>query len=152
MDHFIEENGVDDEVWMLVFVDCLDNYYDEPSMIPTDADSDPDSPFLNKSPEECFKLLHKLREDTESEILTNIFAIMDERSAQNDTVLLVYASGENAISKTEGWEMKTLRATFQASGQALVLYMSGHSSVDEDRELAEREEDGVFRGLWSAYV
>jgi hypothetical protein len=151
MDRFIEENEVDDEVWVLVFVDCLDNYYDEPSMVPTDADSDPDSPFLNKSPEECFKLLHKLREDTESEIATDLFVIVDERSAQDDTVLLVVAGGNDAISETEGWEMKTLRVTFQASGQAMVLYMTGHSSMDEDRELAEREEDGVYRGLWSTH-
>jgi hypothetical protein len=146
MDRFIRENGVDDDDWDMVFVDCLDNYYDEPSMIPTDTDSDPDSPFLHKTPEECFQLLTKLREDTESEITPGIFAIMDERSAQDDTVLLVYASSENATSETEGWEMQILRATFQASGKALVLYLTGHSSVAEDSERARLEADNVYRG------
>jgi hypothetical protein len=147
MDRFIRENGVDDEDWNMVFVDCLDNYYDEPSMIPMDADSDPESPFLHKTPEECFKLLSKLREDTESEITPSIFAIMDERSAQDHTVLLVSADSSNATSETEGWEFGTIRATFQASGQALVLYLTGHSSVEEDSERAQREGDNVYRGL-----
>jgi len=87
MGRCIEENGVDEEDWGLVFVDSIDGYYDEASTLPTEADSNPNSPFIGKSPQECHQLL-LLHEDTESEIITGTFAIMDERSTQDDIVLL----------------------------------------------------------------
>ncbi|PLN76084.1 hypothetical protein BDW42DRAFT_179455 [Aspergillus taichungensis] len=50
-------------------------------------------------------------------------------------------------SEILGWP--TVRATFQASAIALMLYHSGHSSVGEDMELAELEPDNIYRGRWS---
>lgn len=57
-------------------------------------------------------MLFKLVEDTESEIMNEYFAIMDERSTQDDTVLLVRAERdlENEIL---GWP--TVCCTFEAS-------------------------------------
>lgn len=146
MNRFIEKNGVDEDEWNMVFVDCLDNYYDEVSEAPWEYDSDPDSPFINKTPEECHQLLVKLREDTESEIITDFFVIMDERSAQDNTVLLASAVRD---LEYEVQGVPTVRATFKTSALALILYCTGHSSVDEDRERAEKERDGVYRGIWS---
>lgn len=87
MDRLLEESGADEDE-SLVFVDCLDNYYDEASEIPVD-NCDQSSAFIGKTPDECYRLLIKLREDTESEMMIYQFAIMDQRSAQDDTVLLV---------------------------------------------------------------
>lgn len=143
MNHFIEENYVDAE-GRFVFVDTLDDYYSEASEAPMEVDSNPNSPFIHKTPQECYELLLKLREDTESEVITHYFAIMDERSTQDDTVLLVCASvdldAENELS------IQTIRASFQASILALMLYETGHSSVGEDEERAERAGDSVYRG------
>ena len=145
MDRLLEESGADED-GSLVFVDCLDNYYDEASEIPVD-DCDPSSPFIGKTPDECYRLLIKLRKDTESEIMIYQFAIMDERSAQDDTVLLVcYECDENGENET----LATLRATFQALATALKLYMSGHSTVAEDADRAAQEGDNVYRGAWSS--
>jgi hypothetical protein len=148
MDRFIEDNGVDEDNWTFVFVDSIDDYYDKASETPIEDGSDPNSPFIGKTPQECHQLLLKLREDTESEIMTNFFAIMDERSIQDDTVLLVCAQRDLG-GEHEVLAMSTIRATFQASGTALILYETGHSSVEEDAERAAREEDNVYRGQWS---
>ncbi|KAJ5792596.1 uncharacterized protein N7503_008574 [Penicillium pulvis] len=143
LNRFIEENEVDAE-GRFVFVDTLDDYYSEASEAPTEVDSNPNSSFIHKTPQECYELLLKLREDTESETITHYFAIMDERSTQDDTVLLVCASvdldAENELT------IQTIRASFQASVFALMLYETGHSSVGEDEERAERAGDTVYRG------
>lgn len=141
MECLLEESGAD-ERGSFVFVDCLDNYYDKASEIMVD-DCDPSSPFIGKTPDECYQLLKKLREDTESKIMIYQFAIMDERLARDDTVLLVcYECDENGENET----LATLRATFQASDTALACYMTGHSSVGEDANLAARQGDDVYRG------
>jgi hypothetical protein len=145
MDRFIEANDVDDDEWNVVFVDCVDNYYDERSWAPVEDDSDPDSPFIGKTPQECHQLLMKLRKDTESEIDTNMFVIMDERSTKDDTVLLVTVERDDG-GENEVLAMPTLRATFQVTNTTLALYAVGFSTVEEDEERAENEEDKVFRG------
>ena len=147
MDRFIEQNGVDEDEWNLVFVDSIDNYYDEASETPVDNESSPNSPFIGKTPQECHQLLLKLLEDTKSEIMTDYFAIMDERSKDN-TVLLVCAE-RDLENEVLAWP--TVRATFQASAVALMLYHSGHSSVGEDVERAQREHDNVYRGEWGTF-
>ena len=148
MDRFIEQNGVDEDEWNLVFVDSIDDYYDEASEVPIDDESSPNSPFIGKTPQECHQLLLKLLEDTKSEIMTDYFAIMDERSKEDNTVLLVCAE-RDLENEVLAWP--TVRATFQASAVALMLYHSGHSSVGEDVERAQREHDNVYRGEWSTF-
>jgi hypothetical protein len=142
-DRFIEENEVDDEAGHMVFVDTVDVYYSEIAKMPTKEDSNPNSPFIGKAPEECYQLLIKLREDTESKIDIERFILMDERSTTDDTVLLVNTFLEQD-HETRG--METLRASFGISGLAIVLYESGHSSVEEDADRAKLEQDGVYRG------
>jgi len=130
----------------MVFIDNVDSYHsDEPSLAPVDEDSDPHSPFIGKTPAECHRLLLQLRETTESEIMTEWFAVMDERSERDDTVLLV------AVERDDGGEnevlgYRTVRASFEVACTSLMCYESGHSSVDEDLERAARQPDGVYRG------
>jgi hypothetical protein len=91
-------------------------------------------------------MLVKLCKETGSELLTYYFAIMDERSSRDDTVLLICAE-MSSDEENEDLALPTLRATFRASGTALMLYHSRHSSVEEDAERAVRERVGVYRGL-----
>ena len=132
-------------MWRIVFVDSVDDYYDEASGVPGQDGSDPNSPFIGKTPQECHELLLKLREDTESEIFTDLFAIMDERSTEDNTVLLVCAERDSG-GENEVLDLATVRATFKAAPTALMLYETGHSSVGEDAERAAREKDNVYRG------
>lgn len=148
MNRFIEQKGVDEDEWNLVFVDSINDYYDEASEALIEDDSSPDSPFIGQTPQECHQLLLKLLEDTGSEIMTDYFAIMDDRSTQDDTVLLVCAE-RDLENEVLAWP--TVRATFQASAIALKCYHSGHSSVGEDVERAQREHDNVYRGEWSTF-
>jgi hypothetical protein len=65
MNRFLDESGIaDDEDLAFVFVDSIDDYYDEPSEAPIKGPSNLDSPFINKTPQECSQLLIKLCEDT----------------------------------------------------------------------------------------
>ena len=146
MNRFIEQTDLDEDEWYLVFVDSIDDYYDEASEAPIKDDSNLNSPFIGKTPEECHQLLLKLLEDTESDIMTNYFAIMDERSTQDDTVLLVCAERD---PEDDTCACPTVRATFRASAIALILYHTGHSRVEEDLERARREHSDVYRGAWS---
>ena len=145
IDLFIKETRDEEEMWNIVFVDSIDDYYDETSGVPGEDGSDPNSPFIGKTPQECHQLLLKLRDDTESEIFTDLFAIMDERSIEDNTVLLVCAERDSG-GENEVLALATVRATFKAVPTALMLYETGHSSVGEDAERAAREKDNVFRG------
>ncbi|KAJ5556270.1 hypothetical protein N7494_000185 [Penicillium frequentans] len=142
MDRFIEENDTGEDQWNLVFVDSIDEYYDEASEVPVEDESNPDSPFIGEMPQECHQLLSKLVEETESEIMTEYFAIMDERSTKDNTVLLVCAERDDE-EEIVAWPI--VRATFEAAAVSLKCYHSGHSSIDEDLERAEREHDNVYR-------
>ena len=143
MNRFIEQKGIYEDKWNLIFVDSIDDYYDEATEAPVEEGGRPNSPFIGKTPQECYQLPERLVENTESEIIPYYFAIMDERSTQDDTVLLVSADED---PETEVISFPTIRATFQASALALMLYFTGHSSVEEDMEYARREPDNIFRG------
>ncbi|KAJ5665143.1 uncharacterized protein N7477_007591 [Penicillium maclennaniae] len=143
MNRFIEQKGVDEDEWNLVFVNSIEDYYDKAFEPPIEDDSSPDSPFIGKAPQECHQLLLKLLEDTGSEMMTDYFAIMDDGSTQDDTVLRVCAE-RDLENEVLAWP--TVRTTFQASAVALMLYHSGYSSVGEDVERAQREDDNVYRG------
>lgn len=142
MDRFIKENNIDKDQWNLVFVDSIDDYYNEASEAPVEDESSPDSPFIRKTPQECHQLLSKLVEDTESEIMTEYFAIMDERSTKDDTILLVCAERDDE-EEVVAWP--TMRATFEVTAVSLKCYHSGNRSIGEDLERAEREHDNIYR-------
>ncbi|KAF1825215.1 uncharacterized protein K489DRAFT_151523 [Dissoconium aciculare CBS 342.82] len=89
MDRFIIEDEVDKQAFPIVFVDIIDDYYSGTSEVSADEDINLESPFIGKSPEECYELLLELHDDTESDIEPSLSVIMDERSTQDDTGLLV---------------------------------------------------------------
>ncbi|CAD0096260.1 unnamed protein product, partial [Aureobasidium vineae] len=134
----IDSDINEEETWDFVFVDNINHCYDQPSAVPVKTHSNPESPFVSKTPYECSQLLLKLREDTKSNIIPHYFMIMDQRSLQDDTVLLVTAGIDEPVY--------TVRASFGASAQAIVLYPTGHRGIEEDVESAAQEEDEVYHG------
>ncbi|KAH0153336.1 hypothetical protein KCU67_g9515, partial [Aureobasidium melanogenum] len=130
MNRFIDDNDFDMDYWNFVFVDSLDECYSEPSLAPVKGPSNPNSPFIGKTPEECSQMLVKLSQDTGSEIIPLHSIILDDRSMQDDTVLLVTAPYKE-------YPLTSVRATFEASASALGLYLTGHSDPEEHAWYAE---------------
>jgi hypothetical protein len=62
MNRLLEDSGIldDDDISNFAFVDSIDDYYDGPSEMPVESASDPDSPFISKTPLECSQMLHQL--------------------------------------------------------------------------------------------
>lgn len=123
----------------MVFADSIDQTYSLPSLLGDDfSPSSPTSPFSGKSAHECHVLLKGLCENAKSAILDpGIFAIFDERSLQDDTVLLVEGDEESGIH--------TVRAAFEVACCSLMNYFAACSSAQEDQEEAEKTADGVLR-------
>jgi hypothetical protein len=140
MTRFLIESGIsDEESWDFVFIDRVDHCYTTPSSTPITSSSNPNSPFINKSPQEISEMLIQLCKDTKSEILYMYTIVMDERSKRDDTVLLV--------TKTPECPLEMVRATFGAAARSIILYHTGHRGIEEDQDLAAEDEDGVFRGI-----
>ena len=93
-------------------MDNIDNYSNEASETPIEDECSPNFPFIRKTPQECHQLLLKLLKDTELEIMIKYFTIMDKKSTQDDTVLLVCTEGD-LKNEVLGW--LTVCATFPAS-------------------------------------
>lgn len=122
----------------LVFVDSLDEKYDEESEIGENTPSKPASPFKGKTPEECALLLQQLQRNG-ADIAFEGFVIMDQRSLEDDTILLV-----EAPLPGDG-ELAWVRAPFELAYARLLTYAMGDSSARKDRIVAEGTPDGVFR-------
>jgi hypothetical protein len=100
----------------------------------------PDSPFIDKSPLECHRLLRQSRL-AGSDVDYTSFVVMDERSLVDDTVLLVGASEEGQEGDT-----RSVRVSFEIAHWRLLGYMDGEFySMDEDLEAVKKTEDGVLR-------
>lgn len=83
-------------------------------------------------------MLVELCDETASNTIWLHFAIMDERSTQDDTVLLV-------TSEYNGSPLSSVRATFGASALALNCYLTGHSDPEEHAWYAEAT-DNIYCG------
>jgi hypothetical protein len=98
--------------------------------------SSPESPFKGKNVAECSALLKRLAEQTGSFILDTVFAVFDDRSTQDGSILLV---------QTVDDELEGMRIVPELACQQLLQYMVCDASIVEDREDAEEEDDSVFR-------
>ncbi|KAF2159720.1 hypothetical protein M409DRAFT_29880 [Zasmidium cellare ATCC 36951] len=137
MTRFIEAN--DENNFFFVFVDSLTEEYDEPSEAPVTNASSPNSPFIGKSTHECYELLQQLLEDTGSDIDYDCFAIMDERSIRDDTLLLAEGPEE------EDGEAQSVRVPFDVASLVMLNFRAGNATASEYRERAEQEDDGVLK-------
>lgn len=100
MNRFVELNKTGNNMFHMLFVDSLDDYYQgefetavghQPRY---QTPSSTDSPFKGKTPHECYLLLRQLVKDTESEINWKEFVIIDERSLQVSFVFLYSSQNE----------------------------------------------------------
>lgn len=81
-------------------------------------------PFQGRSAEGCFELLQEFAKDTRSEFDVENFAVLDERSQEDDTVCIVKAS------KTTG-DIKTLRGALRQTDISLVNLWVGNLNIEE---------------------
>ena len=142
MDHFIAVNQdyYDQAFCHLVFVDSVTKTYNDKLEIGMSRPSSTTSPFKGKTPQDCYQLLRQLCTETESDIDYTSFVIMDDRSIEDDTVLLVSAPRED-------WqgEILSVRAAFEVAYHRFLGYDMGYMSIEEDQALAEEAHDGVLR-------
>jgi hypothetical protein len=120
-----------------VFVDSLTHKHTAPHLSTSHfTASSPDSPFKGKSATECSALLKRVAEDTGAYILDTVFAIYDDRTLRDGSVLLV---------QTVDDELEEMRILPELVCGKLLQYMVCDADITEDREEAEEEEDCVFR-------
>jgi len=127
LNRFIELNvkqkeGLDLDLAIAVITD-LSKTYTEVSKIPMEATTSP-APFQGRSAEECFKLLQAFMRDTGSDVNVKIFAILDERSKEDDTVVIVKASEKTG-------DIKTVRGALKETDMSLVNLWVGNSNIEE---------------------
>ncbi|OQN97870.1 hypothetical protein B0A48_16181 [Cryoendolithus antarcticus] len=135
----VNQDYHDQVILNVVFVDSITATYTEESEIDECTPSASDSPFKGKSVHECYLLLRRLRQETESDIDPENFAILDEQSLQDDTVLLAqgpYDGGVEAVS---------VRVTMEMVNMELLCYITGDSSVQQGQEASAEAVDGVYR-------
>lgn len=119
-----------------LFVDSVTNDYDGPSTRPAKQESSADSPFIGKTPRECYELLKEFQSVSKLELDLGFFAILEERSSLDESVLLV----DNC-----NCEFATVQMEFSHAITMLMCYMTGHMSIEEDAEMAQQTEDKIFR-------
>ncbi|KAH0362606.1 hypothetical protein KCU65_g7957, partial [Aureobasidium melanogenum] len=85
-----QKEGLDLDL-SIPIITSLEKKYTEASNIPMEPTTSL-APCQGKSPKECFEIPQKLVKDTGSEINVENFAILDERSKQDNTVWLMQAS------------------------------------------------------------
>jgi hypothetical protein len=113
----------------VVFMDSLEATYTDED-VPTLGNNSPSSstsPFMGKDALECYQILEQLASQEGASINPEPFAMLDERSMQDETVLLCEA-GEEGV--------RSVRAAFAVVESRLLRYFAADAGVDEDRETA----------------
>jgi hypothetical protein len=134
LNRFMEQN--EENEGFFLFVDSVDDRYEGPAERPARHGSSPDSPFVGKTPQECQALLEELQSNSQLDIGTKLFAILDDRSDREDSVLLVDDFNE---------DFETVKVAFELAMELLMCYVSGNHSIKEDIDSAQRADDGVLR-------
>jgi hypothetical protein len=114
----------------LVFIDSLKATYtdEDVPVLGTNVPSSTTSPFMGKNAAECYQILEQLASQEGSSINPEPFAILDERSMQDDTVLLCEA-GEEGV--------RCVRAVFAVTENRLLRYFAADAGVEEDQMTAD---------------
>jgi hypothetical protein len=119
-----------------VFVDSLTFKHTAPDLASDDfTTSSPDSPFIGKNATECSALLKRIAAETGAYVLDTVFAIFDDQTLQDGSVVLV---------QTVDDELESMRSVPEVVCMRLLQYMIWDADIVEDREEAEaadREED-----------
>jgi hypothetical protein len=79
-------------------------------------------------------------ENTENCFDGDIFAIIDEQSLKDGTLLLVEEPAEE-----DGGEAHSVRAVFEMAETQMLLWVAGKTTIGEAKERALGTEDGILR-------
>jgi hypothetical protein len=143
-DHIIklcnDYSNLDNETF-IVFIDSLSTLYPEASSLGNNTSST-SAPFANKTPYECSLLLKQMcEEDDENCFDGEIFAILDEQSLKDDTLLLVEEPAEE-----DGGEAHSVRAVYEMAESQMLLWVAGKTTISEAKERVQEETtDGILR-------
>ena len=128
----------------IVFVDDVSRSYNFPNKIGTNTDS-PGAPFAGMSPYQCYVLLQKILQanvtNPENEVRDDMFAIFDERSLVDGTLLLVDPPEEEDPPFS-----CSVRIFPQLMEMRLALWAAGLSSIWEDKGPAQ-----ITRGVLQSH-
>lgn len=126
----------DSIVGSAIFVDSVDTLYTEGHLIGNNISTPSESPFKGQKAKGCHALLKRLVENTGSPLNLHVFAVLDERSLKDDTILVV-----------EVWESEFYGVRMEGSLaiSRMFQYKIGDMGIDEDMEEAAETKDGVFR-------
>lgn len=79
----------DGEIGSAIFVDSVDKLYTEGHLIGNNTSTSSESAFIGKKAKGCHALLKRLAEKTGSPVNLQVYAILDERSLVDDTILVI---------------------------------------------------------------
>lgn len=124
----------------MVVLENLREKYTEPSKPPTESF---DPPFQGQDVRTCSQTLHRMAEQTESDLDTEMFALLDDRSAEDSsaTLALVMQDEENAGEVT----IETVRVDLSLVSSILATWMAKGDNMDELQAQADSSPDGVVR-------
>ena len=131
-----QDEGGDHIIGAAVFVDSVDTLYTEGHLIGHNSSTSPDSAFIGQKAKGCHALLKRLAEQTGSPVNLLVYAILDERSMKDDTVLVI----EVCESEFYGVRMEGSLAISR-----MFQYDVGDMWIGEDMKEAAEMADGVFR-------
>ena len=110
------------------------------------ADPDPNGdtylqpPFSNQSPEQVgHNLAHSLCSMGSEHVDMECFVILDKRSQEDGTCLLVQRSGNQDNGEDEAEPLASMRATFKMAAFRLLAAHIYHPPLSEDMEIAVYE-------------
>ncbi|KXX79397.1 hypothetical protein MMYC01_204052 [Madurella mycetomatis] len=108
----------------------------ETATMPGSAAELPPSPFIGMSTLEVAERLGTPR--------NRLFVVMDSRSAEDDTVLLITTASHGGTGQDEGGGVQTVRATFGSSQSVLVGLDMGTQGFGEVQSIALGSPGGVY--------
>jgi hypothetical protein len=132
-----QDEGGDTIVGSAIFVDSVDTLYTEGHLIGHNTSTPSESAFIGQKAKGCHALLKRLAEQTGSPVNLRVYAILDERSPKDDTILVIEVS--------ESEEYFGVRMECSIAISRMFQYDIGDMGIDEDMEEAAETADGVFR-------
>ena len=126
----------DGEIGSAIFVDSVDTLYTEGHLIGNNTSTSSDSAFIGQKAKGCHALLKRLVAKTSSPVNLRVYAILDERSLADDTILVIEVSEDEYFG---------VRMECSLAISRMFQYPIGDMGIDEDMEEAAETADGVFR-------
>ncbi|SMR47999.1 unnamed protein product [Zymoseptoria tritici ST99CH_3D1] len=123
----------------IVVIRDLDETYTEISSPPV---SDFDPPFAGQTAKECWQTLSAMTSRTKSDLDAELFVILDERSSQDDSALIVLVLQDDGKSDPK---IETVRVDLKLVSDILPTWAVKGDDMPDLQAEAERTDDGVCR-------